>query len=224
MRNVLVVAAHPHDEVLGCGGTIIKNIKMGNRVSVLTLTDGALGRYDKKTTQRLRKGFLDSAKVLGLSKVFVANLPNQSLDTVPISRVIREIEGIVGAVKPEILYTHHGGDLNRDHRVVHEATLVATRPLPGSRIEKVLAYFVPSSTEYNDTTDGSHFKAKVFEDITREIDQKIKAFACYKTEERAFPHPRSREGLRTYAQMWGIGVGVPYAEPFCLIRGIERSS
>jgi len=214
----MIIAAHPDDEVLGCGGTIINRVKKGDEVVVVILTDGAVTRYKKPMAKILRKNALACAKILGVSKVIFKDLPNQLLDSIPITRVIKAIEAVMAEIKPDTVYTHDKGDLNRDHAVIYEATLVAARPLPGSKVKKLFTYFVPSSSEYNDVDEKAIFIPNVFVDIKAGIDKKIKAFACYKSERRAYPHPRSPEALRVYAKRWGIQAGIEYGEPFRLIR------
>ncbi|MDD3905552.1 MAG: PIG-L family deacetylase [Candidatus Omnitrophica bacterium] len=217
----LVLAAHPDDEVLGCGGTIAKRIKEGDEVTVAILTDGAVTRYKKGMAKVLKANTTECAKALGVSRIIFKNLPNQLLDAMPITKVIKEIEGIIKETAPDMVYTHDKGDLNRDHVVVYEATLVAARPLPGGKIKGLFTYFVPSSSEYNDVDEKSVFIPNVFVEINQTIDKKIKAFTYYKSEVRPYPHPRSPEALRVYAKRWGIQAGVEYAEAFRLIRGVE---
>lgn len=219
--NILVIAAHPDDEVLGCGAAIIKHAKKGDKVYVCILTDGAKTRYPKKMANQLKKEALNCSKTLGASRVIFKSLPNQLLDTVAITKVIKTIEQIIEETKPEIVYTHAKNDLNRDHKVVYEATLVATRPIPGNNVKKVLSYFVPSSSEYNDSETENQFIPNVFLNIKNEIEDKIKAASYYGTEMRLYPHPRSKEAMRVYGKYWGIRAGIEYAEPFRLIREIE---
>jgi LmbE family N-acetylglucosaminyl deacetylase len=218
--NILIVAAHPDDEVLGCGAVIKKHTSKKDKVFVCILTDGGSNRYNKKMTTALRKNALSAARVLGVTKVIFEKFPNQMLDTVPIASVIHAIEKVTADIQPEIIYTHDGHDLNRDHVVTYEATLVATRPLPGAKIKKLFTYFVPSSTEYNDFDERGVFIPNVFVNIKNEIDAKIKAFSCYRSEIKPYPHPRSIKALRIYANRCGIQVGMEYAEPFKLIRHI----
>ena len=220
--KVLIIAAHPDDEVLGCGGAIINHVKGGDNVTVAIMTDGAGTRYKKGMSKTLRINAIRCAERLGVSKVIFKKLPNQLLDAIPITKVIKTIEKILEEISPDIIYTHDKGDLNRDHVVIYEATLVAARPLPNSRVRKLFTYFVPSSSEYNDVDEKGVFIPNLFIDIKDSIDKKIKAFACYKSEARAYPHPRSPEALRVYANQWGIQAGIEYAEPFKLIREIAR--
>jgi len=218
--KVLIIAAHPDDEVLGCAGAIIKNIQEGKRVSVCILTDGAITRYKKDMVKILRNHALKCAKILGGPELIFGNLPNQLLDTLPITEVIKTIEKVINSVKPDIVYTHDKGDLNRDHKIVYEATLTASRPIPGSKIKSLLTYFVPSSSEFNNVDKESVFVPNVFLDIKNEVARKIRAFSCYQTEIKPYPHPRSPEAIKTYAQWWGIQAGIEYAEPYRLIRTI----
>jgi len=219
--NILVIAAHPDDEVLGCGGAIIRHVKKGDRVTILILTDGAVTRYKKKMIKVLRDSAKKCARTLGADKIIFKDLPNQMLDAIPVTRVIQVIEKVMKKVSPNIVYTHDKGDLNHDHRVAYEATLVATRPIPDMGTRKIFTYFVPSSTEYNDTDEKNIFIPNVFLDIKKEVEAKIEAFSCYKSEARPYPHPRSPEAIRTYAKRWGTQAGLEHAEPFRLIREIR---
>lgn len=219
--NILIIASHPDDEVLGCGGAIIKHVKNGDKVYVLILTDGAIGRYKKSMVATLKEHALKCSEALGVSRVIFKNLPNQSLDTLPITKVIQDIEEVLRMVKADIIYTHDKGDLNRDHRIAYEAALVAARPIPGGRIKRLLTYFVPSSSEYNDVDAENIFLPNIFVDIGPEMEKKLKAYSCYKTEIKPYPHPRSIEAMKVYAQAWGVRVGMEYAEPFRLIRAIR---
>lgn len=220
--KILVIAAHPDDEVLGCGGIILKHIKNKDDVVICILTDGSLNRYSQDKARVVKEQALQCAKFLGLERVIFKDLPNQALDTIPILKVIQTIEEVIREVKPEIIYTHDKIDLNHDHRIVYEASLVATRPLPENRIRKMLTYFVPASSEHNNVDSESTFIPNLFVDIKEEIDQKVEAFSFYKTEAREYPHPRSSQAIKVYAKYWGISVGLEYVEPFRLIREIEK--
>lgn len=217
MKN-LILAAHPDDEVLGCGGTIARRVKEGEEFIVAIITDGALTRYKKSMIRSLRNSAIECSRMLGVSKVIFKDMPNQMLDTIPITKVIQAIEAVISEVNPDTVYTHDKGDLNRDHAIIHEATLVAARPLPGAPVKTVLTYFTPSSSEYNDVDGGNIFIPNIFVDIKKSIDAKIRAFGCYKSEARPYPHPRSPEALKVYAKRWGIQSGIEYAEPFRLVR------
>jgi len=220
-KTVLVIAAHPDDEVLGCGGIIQRCSNNGDDCYVLILTDGSEGRYGEEGALALRENAALANKNLGTKKVFFEKLPNQALDTLPITTVIQTLESYINKLEPTVVYTHHNGDLNRDHKVCHEATLVATRPLPGQCVREVYGYNTPSSTEWMFINGEKPFIPNVFVDIAGYIEGKIEAMECYESERNLYPHPRSPEALKAHANYWGLSVGLEYAEPFILIRGIE---
>ncbi|MFH1824027.1 MAG: PIG-L deacetylase family protein [Candidatus Firestonebacteria bacterium] len=212
-RNVkaLIISSHPDDEVLGCGGTIRKLTNEGFDVYVLILTS--------KIEKYLKECCLNAHKVLGTKKIFFENFPNQLLDSVPIIKINNVIENYLSKLKPSIVFTHHFGDVNMDHKVVFNATSVAVRPLYPLIVKKLYSYFVASSTEWNVNTENV-FIPNTFINIEDSLDKKIKAMKCYKTEYRKHPHPRSAESIKSYAHYWGGMAGFKFAEPFVLLREI----
>lgn len=218
--TVLVVAAHPDDEILGCGGLINKYKKQGIDSYVLILTDGILGRYSENSKKLLKKDALVANKLIGTHKVFFKDFPNQMLDVVPLTKIVKVIEKHINDLNIDCLFTHHAGDLNKDHRIVYEAAITAARPIPKQKIKALYTYSVPSSTEWNKYEKNDIFMPNCFVDISREIEKKIKAMECYKSECKLYPHPRSLKGLRAYAKYYGLSVGLEYCEPFKLIRTI----
>jgi LmbE family N-acetylglucosaminyl deacetylase len=148
-------------------------------------------------------------------------LPDNRLDTVPLLEVVKLVEDMVDRITPEVIYTHHSGDLNVDHGIIHRAVLTATRPVAGQTVREIYAFEVPSSTEWAFQRLEPSFRPNVFVDITRTIDAKIAAIECYKTETREFPHPRSPEALRALATRWGSVVGCAAAEAFELVRWVR---
>lgn len=221
MSEILIVAAHPDDEVLGCGGLIARRSRQGGRCHVLILTDGSGGRYDGATAAAHRQNTAKANALLGSASVRVEDFPNQGLETVPVTTIARRIEDHLQRVSPRAVYTHHAGDLNRDHAVACEATLVACRPCPGQGVREIYSYFVASSTEYNGGRAETAFVPNVFEDIEGAVETKVAAMAAYDTESRPFPHPRSAESLRAHARYWGLNVGLAWAEPFRLLRKVR---
>jgi LmbE family N-acetylglucosaminyl deacetylase len=222
MITSLIIAAHPDDEILGCGGTI-KKLSSEEDFYVLILTYGVENRYPKEMETRLKENARKANKLVGTKEVFFENLPNQGLDAIPILDVITTIEKYMSQIKPDRVFTHHGGDLNRDHRVVHEASMVATRPISGQCAKQVYSYHVASSTEWNQIKEEDIFIPNVFIDISDTISAKIGAMKCYSSECRPFPHPRSPEALEVYSQYWGITVGMKNVEIFRLIRDLRGS-
>lgn len=223
MNKVLVIAAHPDDETLGIGGTIQKYKVNGNSVDVLILTDGVSARHDKMELQK--DAAQKACAFLGVDNLFFTDFKDQRLDEVALIDVIMPIEKIMKQVKPDIVYTHHGGDVNQDHRVAFEATLVAVRPHPMQTVKELYCYEVPSSTEWAPNTSGWSFAPNIYEDISNYIQNKLKALEFYtqtfKSEIPRYPHPRSFEAVKTMAKANGIKVGREYVEAFQLIRTIR---
>jgi len=224
---VLVVAAHPDDEVLGCGGTIARLVKEGHDVYISILGEGITSRYRQReqADQALVKALHDQSRqvveLLGAKDLFLYKLPDNRFDTVPLLDVIKIIEELVERLRPQVVYTHHGGDLNIDHSVVHRAVLTATRPMQGQPVREVYAFEVPSSTEWSFQRFESGFRPNAFMDITDTLDIKVQALSLYDTEVRSFPHPRSPEAIRAIARRWGSVVGCRAAEAFELIRSVR---
>lgn len=231
MNRVLVVVAHPDDEVLGCGATIHKIIRGGGVVRVLVLGEGSSCRYSKdmlgseqvRTEISQRRQFADEAlAVLGVVDAVFGDLPCGRFDTVPIIDIGKQIEAQIADFRPDTVITHFGGDANSDHRLTFNAVIAATRPVPRGVVKTVLSFETPSSTEWRFVDS---FQPNFFVDISDLIGQKIKAFDCYaETEARPFPFPRCAEGLRTYAKFRGMQIGVGYAEAYQVVRAIVESS
>ncbi len=213
----LIIAAHPDDEVLGCGG-MIKKYSSKHSIYVLFLTNGCDTRYGDDMIVRLQNQARAAAKLLGAEKVFFENLPNQLLDTIPILQVTQTVEKYIEILKPEVVFSHDKGDLNRDHRVAFEATATAVRPLPGQCVQSFYTYFVPSSSDWASLSSIEPFSPNVLIPIEFELDSKMEALELYESEVRPYPHPRSLQSLKIFAQYFGTISGVLYAEPFTLIR------
>jgi LmbE family N-acetylglucosaminyl deacetylase len=225
--KVLVIAAHPDDEVLGCGGTAARLVQEGHEVHFSILGEGITSRHkqrsDAETDQlgRLRRQAEAAAAKVGVKSVVLDKLPDNRLDTVPLLDVVKIVEGLVDRIKPEIIYTHHGGDLNVDHGVVHRAVLTATRPMSGQPVREIYSFEIASSTEWAFQKLQPCFQPNVFVDVTRTLEAKIAAMECYESEARKFPHPRSPEALRAIAMRWGSVSGCAAAEAFELVRSIR---
>ena len=223
----LVIAAHPDDEVLGCGGTVSRLAEEGNEIYIAILGEGITSRYkkrdraDKKLVERLHVNIKQVAKILGVKDVFTRKLPDNRFDTIPLLDVIKIVEALINDLKPEIIYTHHGGDLNIDHRVVNRAVLTATRPVKDQGVKEIYAFEIPSSTEWSFSHFHPVFRPNVFIDISDTLETKVKAMSLYDSEARVFPHPRSSEAIRAVARRWGSVAGCEAAEAFELIRLIR---
>ena len=219
-QKTLVIAAHPDDEILGCGG-IIKKLSTKEDFFVVIMTGGADGRYSSDMEEKLRQNAKDANSIIGTKELFFESFPNQKLETIPISDIVQNIEAYISKFKPHRVFTHFVNDLNKDHQILAEATFTATRPIVGQGVKEVYSYNVPSSTEWNMTDLTKMFVPNVFVDIKNEISSKIEAMKKYPSECRTYPHPRSPEALRVHANYWGLTVGLEYAEPFKLIRKME---
>lgn len=228
--NVLVVAAHPDDEVLGCGGTIARLAKEGHEVVIAILGEGITSRYqareqaDTLLVEALHSDSQQVADCLGAKQLFLYALPDNRFDSVPLLDVIKIIEELVERLRPDVIYTHHGGDLNIDHVVLHRAVLTATRPMAGRSVKEIYTFEVPSSTEWAFGQFQPAFRPNVFVDIHDTLESKVQAMEFYESEARAFPHPRSPEALRAIARRWGSVVGLEAAEAFELVRSVRLLS
>jgi LmbE family N-acetylglucosaminyl deacetylase len=220
--KVLLVAAHPDDEVLGPGGTVTRHVAEGDEVTILILADHGSVRYDEERMREVRRAARAASSRMGVSEVRFGELEDQKLDVLPILEVTQRVEAMLQEVQPEIVYTHHRGDINRDHTVVHEATLTAARPYSAPFVRRVLCYETPSATEWAGPYPESAFVPNLFVDISDHLEAKLQAMAEYPSELREAPHPRSLEALRSHAAHWGSVIGVTAAEPFMLVREILR--
>jgi len=235
--KILVIAAHPDDEVLGMGGTISKYCKNGDKVKIVIMATGIFARRSSnfinnkeykipnqtekqmlKQIKEIRKHAKQSAKIMGVTDIDFFDFPDNEMDKVSLLEVVKTIEKIIHDFKPNIVYTHSKHDVNIDHRILCDATLVATRPVPGSKIKQVLSFEIPSSTEWY---FPSQFSPNIFEDISKELTKKKNALKAYKTEIRKFPHPRSSDALEIIAKKWGTVCGFNAAEAFTLIRQLN---
>ena len=211
--KILVIAPHPDDEVLGMGGTI-KKLSPKNDITLLIMTDGASAQYsDKKMIKVRKESCKKSSKILGISEIKFLNFKDMKLDSVPQLEINQEIEKIIKKIQPKIVFTSPKNDLNRDHDVTFNSTLVATRP-SSSGVKKVFSYELPGYTK-------KPFSPNHYENITKQFVHKIKAFKMYKSEIMKFPHPRSIESIENLAVYRGIQAGIAKAESFELIRNIE---
>lgn len=219
-RQVLVVAAHPDDEVLGAGGTIAKHTARGDAVSVIILTEGASvqfpGEPEKIELKKMQARKV--ARMLGIHEVFFGNFPDQQLDMQPIITVASFIEGVIEKIRPQIVYTHHFTELNRDHRTAYEATSVAVRPFSLPLVERLLCFSVDTVSDWGQGVA----QYNVFSDISETLEAKLQAMRIYETEVRRPPHPRSLEALRQIAERNGVIVGLQAAEMFQLVLEVQR--
>jgi len=209
--KILVVAAHPDDEILGVGGTICKHIEAGDKVEVCIVTKAYEPEWSKEYIENKIIEQKKVDKILGIKKRYNLDLPTIKLNTLPHGELNKKILDIVKKAKPDTLYTHYEYDLNYDHTLIFRACQVATRPTTKIRL---LCYETLSETEFNNKV----FQPNKWVDITKYINKKIKAFQVYKTEVKTYPHPRSIRGIEILAKKRGIESYTKYAESFIVIK------
>ena len=216
--KVLVVAAHPDDELLGVGGTIASHVAKGDQVRVAVMCEGFSSRYNPDWDGEVRKQANEAARILGVTDLVLGNLPDQQLETLLLCDVAKKIGQLIEESQPELVYTHFAGDINRDHRILTEAVLVAARPYSAPLVKEILMFETPSSTEWGSPPLTTSFQPNVYVDISEFLEQKIKAFSCYSAEVRESPHPRSLQALADRARYWGSVINRRSAEAFVLVR------
>ena len=223
MTSILVVAAHPDDEVLGCGGTLAKLADQGAIIHVAFLADGVSSRAGEKAKQQeelqLRRAAAQTAcDILRVKSVSFGDFPDNRMDTVALLDMTQAVEGVIAEHRPDTVFTHHAGDLNIDHRLTHEAVVTASRPQSGHPVKTILSFEVPSSTEWNLPGNAPAFVPNWFVDISGTLDRKLAALDAYSAELRPWPHSRSRQGVEHLARWRGATVGADAAEAFMLGR------
>lgn len=226
MKRVLVIAAHPDDEVLGVGGTVSKLTARGVECHLLIVTDGSSAQYrDMDDLQAIidakKQETKGCAGILGFKSIHYGEQPDMRLDATPHIQINQVIEKVIDEIQPDTVFTHFWGDVNRDHQEVYKSTLVAVRPVMGQVVKELYCYRVPSSTEWTPNKADTMFMPNYFVDIAEFAEQKYKAFACYSTELRDYPHPRSVQYLRETDKAAGLKVGLLAAEEFVLLRKLD---
>tara|TARA_B100000686_G_C16594727_1_gene865334 strand:+ start:277 stop:963 length:687 start_codon:yes stop_codon:yes gene_type:complete len=224
-KNILVVASHPDDEVLGCGGTLYNLKKKGAKISALFLSDGESSRKHPKIDRLIldrKKQAIKAGKILGIKKIVFGNFPDNSMDTVPILKIIQFIEKQIKIIKPDSVFTHFESDLNVDHQITSKAVITACRPIKNHSVKSILFFEILSSSEWNISQKNKSFKPNYFVDIKKSIKFKLQALKHYKREMRKWPHPRSIEGVKLLSKTRGSSVGLSNAEAFILGRHVEK--
>jgi len=221
--RLLIVAAHPDDEVLGCGATMALHADIGDDVYVLFMTDGVGARSNASDGQRGRRAAASASAcdILGVKGIEHLTFPDNSMDACSRLEIMRTVEAQLEAVRPDLIYTHHAGDLNIDHRLVHEAVMTACRPQPGCEISGIFSFEVLSSTGWSSPSMGATFTPQRFVEATSDtMALKMLALEAYVEEMRPSPHARSMEAVRALAVMRGHSIGVSYAEAFVVEREV----
>ena len=225
MDNILVIAAHPDDEVLGCGGTMARLALEGNNVFTLILGEGVTSRDRKRDLVKreneiaeLKKQAENANRILGVKKVYTFDFPDNRFDSVPLLDIIKTIEETKDGLKPDIVFTHHIGDLNIDHQLTFKAVMTACRPTKDESVKEIYSFEIPSSTEWNAPSSSTYFIPDYFVDVNKSLKVKINALKEYETELREFSHPRSLKAVELNAEQWGVKMGFEAAEAFKTVR------
>jgi LmbE family N-acetylglucosaminyl deacetylase len=228
-KRILLLVAHPDDELLGLGATMHKLIhEQGCTVHVVILGEGITSRADSRDTQLWekelathRQNIKQAQSAIGYQSLSVYDFPDNRFDSVALLDIIKVIEKEKAAFNPAIIFTHHGGDVNVDHQRTFEAVITACRPMAHESVKTIITFETPSGTEWRASTDPRHFVPNLFFNVSKSnVDAKIKGMESYEFEKRPYPHPRSPKALTIQAQRWGVSVGCEYAEAFCVVRTI----
>jgi LmbE family N-acetylglucosaminyl deacetylase len=229
-KRILLVVAHPDDEILGLGGTMHKLItKFSCQIKVVILGEGITSRSQKRSTTKwenelvLHKNNIKKAgKFIGFLATSIYDFPDNRFDTVALLDIIKVIEKEKQNFKPEVIFTHHGGDVNIDHQRTFDAVITACRPIENESVKSIITFETVSGTEWRASSDPRHFIPNLFVEISEsDLRAKINAMESYEFEKRPYPHPRSPEALRIRAQMWGVANGLKLAEAFQIIRVLQ---
>jgi len=227
-KTILVIVAHPDDEILGCGGTLALHVANGDSCCILIMAEGLTSRSAKRNSEALRRELEElkdtarqAAKVIGINDVRFGGLPDNRMDSLDLLDIVKIIEEVIVDVKPDIIYTHHYSDLNIDHQLVHLAVMTAARPLPKSTVRKILYFEVPSATGWNTQAPCNMFLPQYYVDLSQivvedqtALDIKLKALKIYESEMRPYPHNRSMKSVEYLGYWRGSSVGLLSAEAF----------
>jgi LmbE family N-acetylglucosaminyl deacetylase len=219
--TAVVLAAHPDDEILGAGGALARLVRAGEDVHAVILAEGATSRYPSDMVPTLQKAAHRAAEEVGFASLTFGPFADQRLDVAPLVDVTQYLEEALASLRPRVLFTHFPGDVNADHAVVARAAWTACRPYAAPWLRRFAVFETPSATEWAWPMQGAGFEPTLYVDITETIEVKLAAIACYETELRAYPHPRSLPALRERAAFWGSHVGVAHAEAFQILRETE---
>ncbi len=227
-KKILVVAAHPDDELLGLGATIHQcKFEKKSKIKFLILSKGIASRNEKNIEKKIKKQIHDAknaAKILGVKDIKLFDFPDNRFDSIDLLDIVNVIETEIDSFKPDLIFTHHDNDLNIDHQLTFQAVLTANRPLPGTKSNLIITHETPSSTEWQEQSPSKAFHPNFFNKISKKnLIAKQKAIQAYTNEYRPYPHPRSIKALEVIARRWGTVIGENYAEAFRIIRLINKN-
>lgn len=228
-KNIMLVVAHPDDELLGCGASFNRLVtEFNSNIRVVILGEGITSRAEVRDTEqwelelKIHRANIEQAQeAIGYQSVSIYDFPDNRFDSIALLDIVKVIEKEKQEFSPDVIFTHHGGDLNIDHQRVFEAVITACRPMQNETVKTIITFETPSGTEWRASTDPRHFVPNLFVVVSeKNIQAKINGMESYEFEKRRFPHPRSPEALRIQAQRWGVAIGAELAEAFVLVRNI----
>lgn len=222
MQKIIVIAPHPDDEILGCGGIMSKFVNDGKEVYVLVITRGTPKLYSDDRIVNVRKEALDAHKILGVKETVFLDFHAPELDQTSLAEISMEISKVIKKFAIDTIYIPHRGDIHSDHRVVYNASLVAGRPVNGSNVKNIFAYETLSETEWAAPFGDDAFIPTHFVNVTDTFERKLVAMACFKSQLKPFPNTRSLEAIEALAKFRGATVGFTRAEAFMTVRTIEN--
>lgn len=225
MKRILIVAAHPDDEILGCGATVARLVQEGFEAYTLILGEGITARDKSRDSTKRKKEIIElknqarrANRIIGIKDCFSFDMPDNRFDTVPMLDIVKIIEKVKKKIKPEIVFTHFWNDLNIDHVITYQAVITATRPLPEQPVKEIYCFETLSSTEWKFPLT---FSPNVFYEVNQTIELKKKALQEYVSEIRRYPHPRSLRAIELNSEYWGSRIGVKNAEAFVCVRAVR---
>jgi LmbE family N-acetylglucosaminyl deacetylase len=230
-KRIMVVVAHPDDELLGVGATLNLLVKKYDSfIKVVILGEGITSRSENRDIEKWkneleihRSNIKNAQKIIGYQELEIYDFPDNRFDSVAILDIIKVVENEKNKFQPDFIFTHHGGDLNIDHQRTFESVMTACRPMSQEKVNTIITFETPSGTEWSASSDPKYFNPNFFVSIGIEnLQSKIAAMECYEFEKRSYPHPRSPKALEVLAKRWGIATGVLFAEAFCIIRSIHK--
>lgn len=226
MKNILVIAPHADDEVLGCGGTIYKHYLAKDNVYIAIMTNASKGApelFSDKDIDKIQNEALKAHKILGVTKTIFFDFPAPKLNQYPIYKMADKIKLLIKKYRIDTIYIPHRGDLHKDHESVYDASLVAAKPLPNQSVKKIFVYETLSETDWSDPVSSNVFVPRFFNVIKKSVlNKKISAMNCFKSQLKDPPNSRSLENLKNLASVRGATVGNSYAESFDIVRILEK--
>lgn len=219
METILVIAPHPDDETLGCGGSILRHVSEGKKVHWLIATNMQKDYGFSEEQIKTRKEEINKVTdFYSFSSVHRLNFPTCKLDEIPFNEVIESIGKVINKLQPDTIYLPFKGDAHSDHMIIYNASVVHTKWFRNKKLSQVLIYETLSETDFQNDVTVNTFRPNLYIDISKYIEGKLKAMSVYESETGEFPFPRSLKSIEVLAQKRGIESGFRAAEAFMILR------